>query len=926
MNVRRASIILETTFVLLLVIFGSLNVSAGLVPIAEEDVITTGAEQARFLIAADIDSDGDDDLISMSQIDASVFWLENTRADGILSDQNFITSATVNPTSVATADLDRDGDLDVVIASDGGGVVAWYENLDALGTLGSSNLITTALLSVQAVETADVDRDGDLDLLVASSQDNTVAWFANADGTGTFGSQNTITTGVLSVSDLVIGDLDRDGDLDLVAASVASTDQLHVFQNADGLGTFTLHQSFSDSASTITSILLADLNNDADLDVVATFDGEDEVVWFRDFGLGFSSTPRVVSSAFARAESVAATDLDADGDLDLVASFSDDNTLAWFENTNARGAFGNANILSTRTTQIQRALAADFDHDGDTDVISLSGANGTLALHDNKSIHRNAAFAEPVSVSESVLAGQYVTSGDLDGDGDIDLVSSSAFDSDTVWWENQNGDGLTWRREPVQDRFDNMVARHLITADINGDGALDLIYSSTGSDEAGWFENVNDDGSSWVKNQVDRVNGGRVAAGDIDSDGDIDLAVTGVRNDEVAWWENADGTGANWTKHSLMTSFDFSEGIALGDLDRDGDMDIAAGAGTTAGQIVWWENSNDYATTWTLRLIDDTFNFPRVVEILDIDRDGDMDIVATGSGSRVAVWLNENGNATIWSKHKVEDNSISVESLDFADFDADGDIDILGGSFGDDEVVWWENVRSDATLWFVHQIVDNFDGVKAVSAADINSDGDVDVVALGGIGDMLGYWENAGGQFNIVPNILDNYNFEPGEAHEIFRLTVEHNGDDGEADVKLASLEILFQDAFGNPLNTAQANTIFESLTIYSSFTGAVQIFTTDSLKLSSNGGITIPFVGDQSNLAIGTGSGLFRYFDIELGLTIDARLNAANGIQLVIPAATGIMMEDRMFGTPLRRERPVDLIADNLTILPAQFNGFSLE
>jgi hypothetical protein len=113
--------------------------------------------------------------------------------------------------------MDGDGDLDVLSASWHDGTIAWYGNTDGLGTFGEQNVITTEADRAESVFAADLDGDGDIDVLSAGG-DRRIAWYENTDGLGMFGEQNVITSDAPRAKPIFAADLDGDGDTDVLSA------------------------------------------------------------------------------------------------------------------------------------------------------------------------------------------------------------------------------------------------------------------------------------------------------------------------------------------------------------------------------------------------------------------------------------------------------------------------------------------------------------------------------------------------------------------------------------------------------------------------------------------------------------------------------------------------------------------------------------
>ena len=103
--------------------------------------------------------------------------------------QQIITTNANQATSVYATDIDGDGDMDALSASQDDDKIAWYENTDGQGNFGSQQIITTNADKAISVYAIDIDGDGDMDVLSASQYDNKIAWYENTDGQGNFGSQ-----------------------------------------------------------------------------------------------------------------------------------------------------------------------------------------------------------------------------------------------------------------------------------------------------------------------------------------------------------------------------------------------------------------------------------------------------------------------------------------------------------------------------------------------------------------------------------------------------------------------------------------------------------------------------------------------------------------------------------------------------------------
>ncbi|MFQ5605675.1 MAG: FG-GAP repeat domain-containing protein [bacterium] len=158
--------------------------------------------------------------------------------------------------------------------------MAWYENTDSQGSFGEQRVITTSAEGAESVYAADLDGDGDFDVLSASGEDDKIAWYENTDGKGNFGPQKVISISVNWPESVYAADLDGDGDVDVLSASDMDG-KITFYENTDSKGHFEQQQVITTSAEWGLFIYVADLDGDGDLDVLTASSGDVEIAWYR---------------------------------------------------------------------------------------------------------------------------------------------------------------------------------------------------------------------------------------------------------------------------------------------------------------------------------------------------------------------------------------------------------------------------------------------------------------------------------------------------------------------------------------------------------------------------------------------------------------------------------------------------------------------
>lgn len=339
---------------------------------------------------------------------------------------------------VVAADLDNDGDMDLISASQDDDMIAWYENIDGLGSFSEQKVITTSANYAYDVHVADINGDGFLDILSASTQDHKIAWYKN-NGDGSFGEQLVISTAVNLASCVYAADLDGDGDMDVIAGSLSDGGLADVawFENTDGLGGFGSKNVISTEVSGVQKVFTSDLDNDGDMDVLSASFADNKIAWYKNVdGLGTFSNQKIITTSAEGAYSVFAADLDKDGDADVLSTswsvFLNDNRIVWYENIDNDSTFSEQKIISTSFLQPMDIYAADLDNDGDIDIVS-GAANDNLICFEN--IDGSGDFSTQHVISDSAKGVYSVYCSDIDLDGYLDIIyTSSSSDGDKIAW------------------------------------------------------------------------------------------------------------------------------------------------------------------------------------------------------------------------------------------------------------------------------------------------------------------------------------------------------------------------------------------------------------------------------------------------------------------------------------------------------------
>lgn len=613
------------------------------------------------------------------------------------------------PSSVSIADIDADGSPDIVATNDYGLRILLNDG-DGTFTLAGSYDTSTAIRSVAL---ADFGGDGLTDIAVANQVSDTVTVFTN-QGNATLSAQAPLLVGG-DVLAIVAADMDGDGLVDLAAAA-SQSEQIGVLKNLGG-NTFAPfvgqhYDQFQNDAPFWLSA--ADFNGDGAVDLMAlTYDSSplSYTSFLENLGNGTFEVASEVATDFVDSQSFplrqsTIADLNSDGLPDAVV--------------NGQVLLNQGDFMFSTTTldeplRYRVSTAADFNEDGFTDVAFVKYYSIELGFNDGTGTLTSAStYALPSTKYQLDTA-------DLDNDGDFDVIVSG--DGPTIFFPNSGTGRLS---SPIEIAGLNF-SQSLKAIDLDSDGDTDLFGIFSNSDGDAEYRVVENLGGAEFSapSAVSTIGFGYGALADMDGDGLPDIIGGVYPSSNLGIMRNlGNGSFAPAVEYPVAGGLG---AVATGDFNGDGQEDVAL-----ASEGVRVLLNQGGGTLGAALEVDTGLRYGIVAG--DFNGDGITDLATRGITAAVRVLLNS-GSATFTGVDYALPEALLQFRLETVDLNADGALDLLAKVTGDSAGVLINQGDGSFGAVETYYIAPALEGL---TAADID---------MNGLPDLIGMAASAGPSF-----------------------------------------------------------------------------------------------------------------------------------------------------------------------------------
>ncbi len=625
----------------------------------------------------DLNGDGLLDIALANSGDPSQVLLNVPSAPGTFAQPINLPGPIGTGRSVALADLNNDGLLDIVLGfQESTTPVSYFLNIPANpGTFSAPVAITGTNGPTLGIAASDLNGDGRPDLVLANYLTQASQVVINQGGNTPTFAVTDLTASGRQTDGVALGDVNGDQLLDIVLANFGLPSQVYLNAFANP-GSFGAPRDLVGSGNNSIGVGLGDLNSDGQLDIVlGNYAGQLSQV-FLNTGSGQFGLPSSILGSGRDTTRLSLGDVNADGAIDVVLGNAELSSQI-FLNTNASGFSTATAIAGTGSNSIAVAVG-DLNGDGALDLLLANNRETSqIALNRNDGSGR---FALPTALAGGAQPTRGAALADLDADGKLDIILGNHSQPSQIYLQGANGFTLP---TPLVGSGGN--TQTVATGDLNGDNLLDLVLANANQPSQVFYSIPGAPGTFGTP--VPLPDSGRASLGvrlaDLNADGLLDIVLANFQAASQIYLNDGTGSFAQIKPSDLVGSNGLTNDAGVADVNGDGTVDIVLSKFRQPSQVILNGGVNGFAAPVN---ISGTGNFSNRLAIADLNGDGAPDVVLTnavgsasvGAGAQPSqVLLNRNDGTGLFSTPLNLTGGVGFLSTATGDLNGDGAVDIV---------------------------------------------------------------------------------------------------------------------------------------------------------------------------------------------------------------------------------------------------------